>query len=284
VTGASRHSGRQRRLERRPGGGASSRRERVAYSVVEGRNPLVLFIHGWCCNQSFWRPQMAALGGRLRLAALDLSGHGLSRRAPHRAWPIEAFGADVVAVADALAADQVVLVGHSMGGPVALEASLRLGARCLLVLGVDTFTDVAFYRRLPRDEIETRVQTFAADFAGAMTRMVAAITAPGDEPGLIGWIAGQMTRSDPRIALSALESLLDWDIEQRWPLRRAPIETINSKRSALREAQIPLDGLGVHILDGVGHFPMLEAPEAFNAALLGVLRRHGLDAGRAAGC
>ena len=261
----------------------ASRGESIAYSLLDGRSPLVLLIHGWCGNQRFWRRQMAALGGCLRLATLDLSGHGLSRCPPDRAWSIEAFGGDVVAVADALAADQVVLVGHSMGGPVALEASLRLGERCRLVLGVDTFTDAAFYRRLPPDAIEARVQTFVADFAGAMARMVAAITAPGDEPGLTDWIAGEMTPSDPRIALPVLEGLLDWDIELRWPLRRAPVETINSKEGALREVQILLDGLGVHILEGVGHFPMLEAPEAFNAALLAILRRHGFDAVRATG-
>jgi pimeloyl-ACP methyl ester carboxylesterase len=262
---------------------ASSRDESIAYSVLEGRNPLVLLIHGWCCNQRFWRKQMAALGGCVRLATLDLSGHGLSRCASDRPWSIEGFGADVVAVADALAADQVVLVGHSMGGPVALEASLRLGERCRLVLGVDTFTDAAFYRRLPREAIDTRVRTFATDFSGAMARMVAAITTPGDELGLIDWIAREMTESDPRIALPVLEGLLDWDIERRWPLCHTPVETINSKEGALRGAQIPLEGLSIHVLDGVGHFPMLEAPKVFNAALLSILRRRGFDAGCAAG-
>lgn len=222
---------------------ASSRGGLIAYSVLEGPDPLVLLIHGRCCNQRFWHRQMAAFGACVRLATLDLSGHGFSRCAPDRRWSIEGFGADVVAVADALAADQVVLVGHSMGGAVALEASLRLGERCRLVVGVDTFTDAAFYRRLPREAIDIRVQTFATDFAGAMARMVAAITAPGDELGHIDWIAGEMRQSDPRIALPVLEGLLDRDIEQRWPLHRAPVEAINSKEGALRGAQFRSRGL-----------------------------------------
>lgn len=256
---------------------ASRRGVSIAYSVWEGRNPLVLLVHGWCCNQRFWRKQMATLGGCVRLATVDLSGHGLSRCRPGRRWSIEGFGADVAAVVDVLAADQVVLVGHSMGGPVALEASLRLGERCRLVLGVDTFTDAAFYRRLPREAIDIRVRTFAADFPGAMARMVSAITTPGNDPGLIDWITREMVQSDPRIALPVLEDLLDWDIERRWPLCRARVETINSIEGALRGAQVSLEGLRIHDMDGVGHFPMLEAPKVFNAALLSILRQHGFD-------
>ena len=174
---------------------------------------------------------------------------------------IEGFGADVVAVADALAADKVVPVRrHSMGGAVALEASLRLGERCRLVVGVDTFTDAAFYRRLPREAIDIRVQTFATDFAGAMARMVAAITATWRRTGPHRLDSRRNEASDPRIALPVLEGLLDWDIEQRWPLHRAPVEAINSKEGALRGARIPLEGLKLHVLDGVGHFPMLETP------------------------
>jgi len=262
---------------------ALSHGEPIAYSVLEAPSPLVLFIHGWCCNQAYWRKQMAALRGRVRLAALDLSGHGLSRRTPDRDWSIEGFGADAIAVADALDADEVVLIGHSMGGPVALEASLGLGERCRLIVGVDTFTDAAFYRRLPREAIEMRKLTFAADFPGAMASMIEAIAAPGDEPGLIDWIAGEMTKTGPRIALPVLEALLSWDIERRWPMRRAPVETINSKEGALRGVQIPLPGLGLHALDAVGHFPMLEAPRVFNAALLSILKRHGVDADCASG-
>lgn len=172
---------------------------------------------------------------------------------------------------------------RALGSPVALEASLRLGERCRLVVGVDTFTDAAFYRHLHREAIDMRGQAFVTDFSGAIARMVAGITTPGDELGLIDWIAGEMTQSDPRTALPVLEGLLDWDIERRWPLYRAPVETINSKEGALRSAQIRLEGLSVHVFDGIGHFPMLEAPKVFNAALLSILRQHGFEVD-CAGC
>lgn len=175
-----------------------------------------------------------------------------------------------------IGADRLALVGHSMGGPAALEAALRLGDRCVLTLGVDTFTDPAFYRRRPNGETQARVKAFADDFAGAMEAMVRRITLGGVERGVADWIVGAMAGAEPRIALPLLESLLDWDIEARWPLLQCPVETINSTVLAMSSEPLALAGLRVQGMDAVGHFPMLEDPERFNALARAALERHGL--------
>ena len=54
-------------------------------------------------------------------------------------WGIPEFGADVKAVVDAEKAEQVIIFGNSLGGPVAIEAALLLPGRVLGVVGVDTF-------------------------------------------------------------------------------------------------------------------------------------------------
>jgi pimeloyl-ACP methyl ester carboxylesterase len=236
-----------------------------------------MLLHGWCCNQEFWRFQAERLSDGFRIVAVDFPGHGLSAspKSP-RLWSIEGFGYDATAVADALGADKIVLIGHSMGGAAALEAALRLGPRCALALGVDTFTDAAFYRRRPHAEAEARKQAFADDFRGAMERMIRQITASRVERQMMNWIVGAMARTEPRVALPVLDALLAWDIEARWPLMRSPIETINSAMLAEKSELLALDGLRVHTMDAVGHFPMLEDPERFNALARATLDRHGL--------
>jgi pimeloyl-ACP methyl ester carboxylesterase len=232
-----------------------------------------MLLHGWCCNQEFWRLQTERLSDGCQIVAIDLPGHG--RSAPSkspRLWSMEAFGSDVTAVADALGADEIALIGHSMGGAIALQ----LGSRCRLVLGVDTFTDAAFYRRRPRTETQARKQAFADDFPGAMEKMVRQITASGVERQVLDWIVGAMAAAEPHVALPVLDALLNWDIEARWPLLRNPIETINSAMLAQKNEWLALDGLRVHSMDAVGHFPMLEDPERFNALVRGTLDRHGL--------
>ena len=163
-----------------------------------------------------------------------------------------------------------------MGGAAALEAALRLGPRCAFVLGVDTFTDAAFHRRRPSHEVEARIKAFAEDFPGMMEQMVRRITAGSVARKTIDWIIEAMAEAEPRVALPILGALLDWDIEARWPLLPCPVETINSVMLVENSEGPQLDGLRVHAMDGVGHFPMLEAPERFNAIARAALRRHGL--------
>ena len=204
---------------------------------------------------------------------VDLAGHGDSA-SDVSARSIEAFARDVVAVADALALTDVVLVVHSMGGPVAVDAAIRLAGRCRLVLGVETFTDAAFYPRRPRAEIAARVGSFAADFGGTVAAMVRRITLHGG-PDLATWIGEAMSRCDPATALAALEALLEWDIAARWSALPCPAETINSAiLSRGTEPTSGLDGLRVHLMDRVGHFPMLEDPATLAAIMDEIVRRH----------
>ena len=249
----------------------------IHYTIRGSQGPFVMLLHGWSCNQDFWGSQLDNLSDEPRTVAIDLPGHGRSTPTSRRRWSMEAFGADAKAVADALDADRLALIGHSMGGAAALEAALQLGPRCALVLGVDTFTDASFYRRRARDDVRARLRVFADNFPAAMETMVRQITSEGAEREVVNWIVGSMAGTEPQVALPVLEALLAWDIEARWPLLRCPAETINSAALAENSEQITLPGLVVHSMDAVGHFPMLEAPERCDALLLTALARHGFS-------
>jgi pimeloyl-ACP methyl ester carboxylesterase len=245
----------------------------IPYSDSGTGGPALVFIHGWSCHRGFWREQRA-LEAAYRVVALDLAGHGAGAPAAARhSWSMAAFARDVEAVIDACDARDVVLVGHSMGGAVAVEAALRLGGRCRLVVGVDTFTDARFYRRRPAAEIAARRAAFAANFRGEIAAMVAQITAPATDARTVRWIADAMGATRVDDALAALGALLAWDVDERWPQLRAPVETINAAMLDAPEHAVPLAGLRVHAMTGVGHFPMLEAPARFDAALRAVVDR-----------
>lgn len=84
-----------------------------------GRGGLpVLLVHGNGSNKSQWGEQLAHLRATRRAAALDLRGMGQSAPAADGDYSVEAFAADVAAVADALKFSRFVLVGHSFGGAV----------------------------------------------------------------------------------------------------------------------------------------------------------------------
>ncbi|MGH7788979.1 MAG: alpha/beta fold hydrolase, partial [Candidatus Binatia bacterium] len=76
----------------------------------------VLLVHGGGAHAHWWDALVPALGGAHTLIAPDLRGHGQSDWAER--YQIEDFGADLLAVLDALAPEPAALVGHSMGGRI----------------------------------------------------------------------------------------------------------------------------------------------------------------------
>ena len=109
----------------------------ITYGVKGQGDTTLVFIHCWTCNHEFWRSQVETFSQDYQVVWLDLAGHGLSR-SNRDSYTMQAFGQDVAAVVHKVGAERVVLVGHSMGGPVALEAAELLGDKVTGIVGVDT--------------------------------------------------------------------------------------------------------------------------------------------------
>lgn len=242
----------------------------------DNQGPPIVLVHGWCCTGDVWRHQIEAFAGRWRLIAVEL-GHPDPET---QDVSIAATGAALAAALDREGIDACTLVGHSMGGPVALEAARRLRDRCRAVIGVDTFTDAAFYAARPEAEIARRLEPFRHDFAGTMTTMIGRITLAGTAD-LRRWIARMMAEAPRPSALTRMTSLLAHDIEALWPTVPCPVATINSAPLDHPEARLTLAGLDATWMPEVGHFPMLEAPDAFNRHLARALAMAPLKAVRA---
>ena len=86
-----------------------------------GTPPLV-FVHGFCCSHEDWFLQIQELKSRFEVVACDLRGHGQTPARPHE-LSIENFGGDVAALLSVLGLEKSILVGHSMGCRVVLEAA-----------------------------------------------------------------------------------------------------------------------------------------------------------------
>ena len=245
----------------------------LAATLYGIRGPWLVLIHGWCCDRAVWADLAPVLAQWARVVTLDLPGHSVSA-APVADVSILGMARTVAASLRALCVESPILIGHSLGGAVALEAAILLDRDCQGVIGVDTFTDMAFYTRRPSEEIAARRAGFAADFAGTMAAMVRRITLSG-APHVVEHIARSMARADPSMALTVLDALLDWDIAARWPSVPCPVETINSAQLAHGIERVPgLQALRVHLMEGVGHLPMCEDPAGLADLIGEIVRRH----------
>ena len=237
--------------------------------------PAIVFVHGWSCNRTHWAAQMRSFAARHRVVAVDLAGHGKSG-AGRSAWTMPAFGADVAAVVADLGLDDVVLVGQSMGGDVVVEAGLLLGDRVRGLVWVDTYSELGDPRTAA--ELDAFVGQFRSDFKGQVDAFVRdELFLPHSDPVLVERVASGMSSAPPEIALHALHHAVSNDGPILDGLKRltAPVVAINPDFQPTDEASMRRHGVEPVIMPGVAHFPMLEAPDAFDRVLAGVIAGFG---------
>jgi pimeloyl-ACP methyl ester carboxylesterase len=112
----------------------------IAYDTYGTGATTLVFVHGWACDSTFWRLQVEAFAPDYRVITLDLAGHGRSGSG-RMEWTAAHFASDVAAVLRSADASNVILIGHSLGGPIVLEAALLAPERVIGIVGVDTFLD-----------------------------------------------------------------------------------------------------------------------------------------------
>ena len=246
----------------------------IRFDVAGSGAPALVFVHGWSCDRTYWREQMNAFAVRYPVVAIDLAGHGESG-VGRSTWTMPAFGDDVVAVVEHLGLDRVVLVGHSMGGDVVTEAALRLGDRVGGVVWVDTYQTLE--DPSTAEALDAFVEPFRHDFPGETREFVRRLFPPGSDPVLVEWVADDMASAPPDIALDALVHAWGNDGPVLGALDRlsVPVVAINPDDRPTDSDSLRRHRVRTVIVPGVGHFPMLEDPARFDAALTEVIESFG---------
>ncbi|HVE50502.1 MAG TPA: alpha/beta hydrolase [Casimicrobiaceae bacterium] len=243
------------------------------------RSPTVVLVHGWSCDRSYWDAQKDYLSGRYRVVTLDLAGHGRSARG-RTGWTIAAFASDVTAVVGAVPTNDVVLVGHSMGGDVVLEAARSLRHSVRGVVWVDTYRQLSVFSSA--EEVRSRLAPFESDFVHATRAFVRQMFREDADPALVERVVLHMSAAPPDIALAALESAWTFGANVPALLRElgVPVVAINPDQPATDHGSMQRHGVKVVSISGVGHFPMLESAERFNACLTDVIDAFPANGGR----
>lgn len=247
----------------------SSDQVHIDYRVYGSGTPIIVLIHGWSCDANYWSAQIPALRERYTVAAVNLAGHGASSR-NRTDWSMASFGEDVAAVVRALPEGPVILVGHSMGGPVALEAARLLPDRVIGVIGVDTFGDLGAPVRSASD-VEARIKPMREDYIGYIHEMVPRrFFGTGADPALVRRVADDMALAPPEVAIPASTALLGYDANPTLAQLHVPVRTIDTELTGpldLERIRRVVPGFHATVMPGLGHFPMMEDPAAFNRAL-----------------
>jgi len=241
----------------------------------KGDEALVL-IHGWTCNIDNWRDQFADFAKRNRVIAIDLPGHGQSDK-PQVTYSMDYFARAVDAVMRDAKVKRAVLVGHSMGTPVARQFYRKYPEKTLAIVIVDgslrPFGDKAFMDRL--------IDGFRGpNYREAVGQMLTAISGPNLSADAIGRIKNSSLNTPQHVIVSAMEGMADPSIWGDDKIN-VPVLAIMAKNpfyppNVEESFRAIAPKMEFHMWDGVGHFIMMEKPKEFNAAVLQWLEKNRL--------
>lgn len=247
----------------------------IAYDVRGKGDTALIFLHGWCGDREYWKHQLDAFAADYRVVAIDLGGHGESGK-DRKQWSVTGLAGDAEAVVKALGLKRVILVGHSMGGPISLEAAKRMPGTVVAVIGADTLHNAEY--QWQEEQAKKVLEGFEADFKGTLREGIRGMLPEKSDPELLKWITTKGEAQDPKIAIAIFREFPKVDTKALLKDAKVPVRCINSGpgwkfyQPTASDINKKSADFKVVIVEGVGHYPMLEKPAEFNQKLQEILK------------
>ena len=254
--------------------------------LVEGRGPAVVLLHGLGGFAASWRHNIAALATRATVYAVDLPGSGRSAK-PRAPYGLAYFARALHAFFDGLGLSQASLIGHSLGGAVAVTYALTHPTRVerLALVGsvVPGFTwHVTWRHRLVSTYGLGELMTLCACAPMYRAAIAACFYAPDSREVefLVGHDYDVRTSAAAKAAwLGTTRALRDELVGRRPAYRRAiatldlPVMLVHGRQDRAvapahcAEAAEGFSRARLRWVDACGHFPHIEHPEVVNGWL-----------------
>jgi pimeloyl-ACP methyl ester carboxylesterase len=229
----------------------------------------VVFVHGAGGDHTVWGRQIASLRGRAGILAMDLPGHGRSGRAAEHTIP--RLAAILLETISGAGLHRPVVVGHSMGGAVVLQAALDAHAALSGVVLVGSGARLAVAPGI--------LELLAREPAAALRMLARTAYAEGAPADMIRQGEEALAHCGADILLADFRACNEFDVRDRVAKLQLPLLAICGSEDRLTfpkfsewlVKQVP--GACLHIVKGAGHLVMIERPEEVSAAILRFLGR-----------
>jgi pimeloyl-ACP methyl ester carboxylesterase len=250
----------------------------INFRVTGTQDPTLLFVHGFACALGDWDAQINALSPRFRCAALDLPGHGAS--AKPATVSIAAMGSAVAQVKEQIGGRSTILVGHSMGCRVIVEALLQSPSG---VAGL-VFVDGSILGGDPETGVNRAKEAVSKGGIDALSqRLFNDMFIESSDPKLRERLVARAHSVDPALREELFVDLVRWDLTKaKDALKQIKVPALVLQSTFINPElkRVPMQpGMTTPFMDaiaasvpkseakivtGSGHFAMIEAAQSVN--------------------
>src|ERR1700742_633551 len=256
-----------------------------AYRIA-GSGPAILLIHGIGDNSTTWKAVQAKLAQRFTVIAPDLLGHGQSDK-PRADYSVAAYANGMRDLLSVLDIERVTIVGHSLGGGVAMQFAYQfpqLVERLILVAAGGVTKDVNVVFRLASLPMGSEAMALlrlplmlpAVQIAGQIVGKAIGTKGLGNDLSNVLRILEELPEPTASAAFSrTLRAVVDWRgqivtmLDRCYLTEAIPTQIIWGTKDVVvpvshaRMAHAAMPGSRLEIFEGSGHFPFHEDPARF---------------------
>jgi sigma-B regulation protein RsbQ len=238
-----------------------------------GSQPMV-FAHGFGCDQNMWRYVAPAFEDDYRVVLFDYVGAGGSDLAAYdaeRYSRLDGYAEDVLDVCRALELENVVLVGHSVSGMIAVLAANREPERFdrLVLVGPSPryVNDPPYVGGFERADIEGLLEMMDKNYIGWANFLAPAIVKNPDRPELGEELTASFCSTDPVIARRFAEATFLADNRADLARVRVPALILQCTDDMIAPLEVgeylhrELPGSTLRVMSATGHCPHMSHPE-----------------------
>jgi len=246
----------------------------IAYSKEGSGDTALVFVHGWAIDKGYWQKQMDYFKKRYTVVALDLGGHGESGT-NRSSWQTDDFANDVIAVIENLHLNKVILIGHSMGGDIVLDAAEKIPSKIIGIVGVDNFKIVSsFSSKQEQEQLDTFMTMLRNNYKQVAVEFSKGSLFPQNysDTTSVNRVLKSISDMDSVVSIAALQGVFDFGPKEVTGLSQLPLplhlivsDYTPTEPDSLRK--YCKSGFAVKTIHGTGHYPMIEKPDEFNTLL-----------------